>query len=222
MLIDIRNMFKIYRMGDTSVNALDGVTLTIAAGEFVAIMGASGSGKSTMLNILGCLDTPTTGSYLLDGIEVSGMSRAQRAHIRNQKLGFVFQNFNLLSRTNALENVELPTYYNGKLSGRNRKKRAADLLDRVGLGSRLDHTPAQLSGGQQQRVAIARALMNNPPVILADEPTGNLDSHSSTEIMALFTQLNRDGITIVMVTHEEDIANFAKRRIVMRDGKIVS
>ena len=222
MLIDIRNMFKIYRMGDTTVNALDGVSLTIAAGEFVAIMGASGSGKSTMLNILGCLDTPTTGSYLLDGIEVSGMSRAQRARIRNQKLGFVFQNFNLLSRTNALENVELPTYYDGKISGRNRKKRAADLLDRVGLGSRLDHTPAQLSGGQQQRVAIARALMNNPPVILADEPTGNLDSHSSTEIMALFTQLNRDGITIVMVTHEEDIAAFAKRRIVMRDGKIVT
>ena len=222
MLIDIRNMFKIYRMGDTEVNALDGVSLTIAAGEFVAIMGASGSGKSTMLNILGCLDTPTTGSYLLDGIEVSGMSRAQRARIRNQKLGFVFQNFNLLSRTNALENVELPTYYDGKISGRQRKKRAAELLERVGLGSRLDHTPAQLSGGQQQRVAIARALMNNPPVILADEPTGNLDSHSSTEIMALFTQLNRDGITIVMVTHEEDIANFAKRRVVMRDGKIVS
>jgi len=222
MLIDIRNMFKIYRMGDTSVNALDGVSMTIAAGEFVAIMGASGSGKSTLLNILGCLDTPTSGSYLLDGIEVSGMSRSQRARIRNQKLGFVFQNFNLLSRTNALENVELPTYYNGKMSGKQRKKHATELLGRVGLGSRLDHTPAQLSGGQQQRVAIARALMNNPPVILADEPTGNLDSHSSTEIMALFTQLNNDGITIVMVTHEEDIAAFAKRRIVMRDGLIVS
>jgi putative ABC transport system ATP-binding protein len=222
MLIDIRNMFKIYRMGDTEVNALDGISLTINAGEFVAVMGASGSGKSTLLNILGCLDTPTTGSYLLDGIEVSGMSRSQRARIRNQKLGFVFQNFNLLSRTNALENVELPTYYNGKMYGKNRKKHAADLLDRVGLGSRLDHTPAQLSGGQQQRVAIARALMNNPPVILADEPTGNLDTHSSAEIMALFTQLNRDGITIVMVTHEEDIAAYAKRRVVMRDGLIVS
>jgi putative ABC transport system ATP-binding protein len=222
MLIDIRNMFKIYRMGDTAVNALDGITLTIAAGEFVAVMGASGSGKSTLLNILGCLDTPTTGSYLLDGIEVSGMSRSQRARIRNQKLGFVFQNFNLLSRTNALENVELPTYYNGKMSGKHRRKHAADLLERVGLGSRLDHTPAQLSGGQQQRVAIARALMNNPPVILADEPTGNLDTHSSAEIMALFTQLNRDGITIVMVTHEEDIAAYAKRRVVMRDGLIVS
>ena len=150
------------------------------------------------------------------------MSRSELAHVRNRKLGFVFQNFNLLSRTNALENVELPTYYNGKLSGRQRHKHAAELLDRVGLGSRLDHTPAQLSGGQQQRVALARALMNNPPVILADEPTGNLDTHSSTEIMALFTQLNRDGITIVMVTHEEDIAAYAKRRIVMRDGMIVT
>jgi putative ABC transport system ATP-binding protein len=221
MLISIQDMFKIYRMGDTSVNALDGVSLTIAAGEFVAIMGASGSGKSTMLNILGCLDTPTQGSYLLDGIEVSGMSRAQRAHIRNQKLGFVFQNFNLLSRTNALENVELPTYYGGTIPGRQRKKRATELLDRVGLGNRLDHTPAQLSGGQQQRVAIARALMNNPPVLLADEPTGNLDTKSSVEIMNLFTELNKDGITIVMVTHEEDISAFAKRRIVMRDGKMV-
>ena len=150
------------------------------------------------------------------------MSRAQLARVRNRKLGFVFQNFNLLSRTNALENVELPTFYNGKLSGSQRKKRASEMLDRVGLGNRLDHTPAQLSGGQQQRVAIARALMNNPPVILADEPTGNLDTRSSAEIMALFTQLNRDGITIVMVTHEEDIAAYAKRRIVMRDGLVVS
>ena len=222
MLISIQDMFKIYRMGDTSVNALDGVSLTIAVGEFVAIMGASGSGKSTMLNILGCLDTPTQGSYLLDGIEVSGMSRAQRARIRNQKLGFVFQNFNLLSRTSALENVELPTYYGGTIPGRQRKKRATELLDRVGLGNRLDHTPAQLSGGQQQRVAIARALMNNPPVLLADEPTGNLDTKSSVEIMNLFTELNKDGITIVMVTHEDDISAFAKRRIVMRDGMIVT
>jgi putative ABC transport system ATP-binding protein len=222
MLIDIRNMFKIYRMGDTSVNALAGISLAISAGEFVAVMGASGSGKSTLLNILGCLDTPTTGSYLLDDVEVSRMSRAQLARVRNRKLGFVFQNFNLLSRTNALENVELPTFYNGKLSGSQRKKRASEMLDRVGLGNRLDHTPAQLSGGQQQRVAIARALMNNPPVILADEPTGNLDTRSSAEIMALFTQLNRDGITIVMVTHEEDIAAYAKRRIVMRDGLVVS
>jgi putative ABC transport system ATP-binding protein len=222
MLISIQNLFKTYRMGDTAVHALDGVSLTIAAGEFVAVMGASGSGKSTLLNILGCLDTPTSGSYRLDDIEVSGMSRAQRARVRNQKLGFVFQNFNLLSRTNALENVELPTYYNGKLSGKQRHTRASDLLALVGLGNRSDHTPAQLSGGQQQRVAIARALMNSPPVILADEPTGNLDTHSSAEIMALFTQLNRDGITIVMVTHEEDIAAYARRRIVMRDGKIVT
>lgn len=222
MLITIKDMFKIYRMGDTTVNALDGISLTIAAGEFVAIMGASGSGKSTMLNILGCLDTPSQGSYLLDGIEVNGMSRTQLAHIRNRKLGFVFQNFNLLSRTSALENVELPIYYNNAgTTTRQRKKRATELLDRVGLGNRLDHTPAQLSGGQQQRVAIARALMNNPPVILADEPTGNLDTHSSVEIMNLFTQLNKDGITIVMVTHEEDIAKFAKRCIVMRDGKMV-
>ncbi len=222
MLITIQNMFKIYRMGDTSVNALDGVSLTIAAGEFVAIMGASGSGKSTLLNILGCLDTPTTGSYLLDGVEVSRMSRSQRAHVRNRKLGFVFQNFNLLSRTNALENVELPTYYHSDLTGKKRHARAVELLDRVGLGNRHDHTPAQLSGGQQQRVAIARALMNNPPVILADEPTGNLDTRSSAEIMALFTELNREGITIVMVTHEEDIAACATRRIAMRDGRIVS
>jgi len=222
MLISIQDMYKIYRMGDTSVNALDGVSLAIDSGEFVAIMGASGSGKSTILNILGCLDTPSQGSYLLDGIEVSGMSRSQLAHIRNSKLGFVFQNFNLLSRTSALENVELPTYYGGAIPSRQRRPRAAELLERVGLGKRLDHTPAQLSGGQQQRVAIARALMNNPPVILADEPTGNLDTKSSVEIMNLFTQLNKDGITIVMVTHEEDIAEFAKRKIVMRDGKIVS
>jgi len=222
MLITIQNMFKVYRMGDTSVSALDGLSLTIAAGEFVAIMGASGSGKSTLLNILGCLDTPTSGSYLLDGIEVSRMSRAQSAHVRNRKLGFVFQNFNLLSRTTALENVELPTYYNGGLPAKQRRARTAALLDRVGLGNRHSHTPAQLSGGQQQRVAIARALMNNPPVLLADEPTGNLDSRSSAEIMALFTELNREGITVVMVTHEEDIAAYASRRIVMRDGRIVT
>jgi putative ABC transport system ATP-binding protein len=221
MLIDIKDMYKVYRMGDTSVSALDGVSLTIAAGEFVAVMGASGSGKSTLLNILGCLDTPTKGAYYLDGIEVSRMSRSQLARVRNRKLGFVFQNFNLLSRTSARENVELPTYYHGALSSRQRRARAAELLERVGLGNRLDHTPAQLSGGQQQRVAIARALMNGPPVILADEPTGNLDTRSSAEIMGLFTRLNSEGITIVMVTHEEDIAAYAKRRIVMRDGGIV-
>ena len=222
MLIDIRNMFKTYSMGDNAVHALDDVSLTIAAGEFVAIMGASGSGKSTLLNILGCLDTPTSGTYLLDGVEASRMSRTQLARIRNQKLGFVFQNFNLLSRTSAIENVELPTYYNKSFRGGQRRKHAAEMLERVGLGNRFTHTSAQLSGGQQQRVAIARALMNSPPVILADEPTGNLDTRSSMEIMGLFRQLNNDGITIVMVTHEDDIAACAKRRILMRDGKIVN
>ena len=222
MLITIRNMFKTYSMGDIAVHALDGVSLTIAAGEFVAVMGASGSGKSTLLNILGCLDTPTSGDYLLDGVEVSRMGRIQLAHIRNQKLGFVFQNFNLLSRTSALENVELPTFYNKSFKGAQRRKRATDMLDRVGLGNRHSHTPSQLSGEQQQRVAIARALMNSPPVILADEPTGNLDSRSSGEIMHLFRQLNQEGITIVMVTHEEDIAAYATRRILMRDGQVVN
>jgi len=222
MLITIQDMFKTYRMGDTSVHALDGVSLTINAGEFVAIMGASGSGKSTLLNILGCLDTPTSGTYLLDGVEVSRMSRTQLARIRNRKLGFVFQNFNLLSRTSAIENVELPTFYNTSFPGGQRRKRAAEMLERVGLGNRLDHTSAQLSGGQQQRVAIARALMNDPPVLLADEPTGNLDTRSSIEIMALFSRLNQEGITIVMVTHEEDIAACAKRKIVMRDGRILT
>jgi len=222
MLINIQKMFKTYRMGENAVHALDGVSLTIVNGDFVAVMGASGSGKSTLLNILGCLDTPTSGTYLLDGVEVSRMSRAQLARIRNQKLGFVFQNFNLLSRTSALENVELPTFYNRGFPGRERRARAVRMLERVGLGNRADHTPAQLSGGQQQRVAIARALMNSPPVILADEPTGNLDTRSSVEIMTLFKQLNQEGITIVMVTHEEDIAACAKRRILMRDGQIVA
>ncbi len=222
MLITIKNMFKTYNMGDSAVHALDGVSLTITAGEFVAVMGASGSGKSTLLNILGCLDTPTSGTYLLDGLEVSRMSRTQLAHIRNQKLGFVFQNFNLLSRTSAIENVELPTFYNKRFPGGQRRKRASEMLDRVGLGDRTNHSPSQLSGGQQQRVAIARALMNSPPLILADEPTGNLDTRSSLEIMGLFKQLNQDGITIVMVTHEEDIAACANRRILMRDGQIVT
>jgi len=222
MLINIQKMFKTYRMGENAVHALDGVSLTIGNGDFVAVMGASGSGKSTLLNILGCLDTPTSGTYLLDGVEVSRMSRAQLARIRNQKLGFVFQNFNLLSRTSALENVELPTFYNRRFPGRERRARAVRMLERVGLGNRADHTPAQLSGGQQQRVAIARALMNSPPVILADEPTGNLDTRSSVEIMTLFKQLNQEGITIVMVTHEEDIAACARRRILMRDGQIVA
>ena len=214
-------MRKTYQIGDEPVRALDGVSLAIDEGEFVAIMGSSGSGKSTMLNILGCLDTPTEGSYLLDGVEVAERSRTELARIRNRKLGFVFQNFNLLPRTSALENVELPDLYMGRLGRRARRARAMELLWRVGLKGRELHTPAQLSGGQQQRVAIARALMNNPPVVFADEPTGNLDTKSSVEIMQLFTGLSREGITIVMVTHEDDIAAYAGRHIVMRDGRVM-
>jgi putative ABC transport system ATP-binding protein len=220
-LIEIRDLKKIYAQGEEPVHALDGVSLSIDYGEFVAIMGASGSGKSTMLNILGCLDSPTSGSYLLDGIEVAKRSAAELAHIRNEKLGFVFQNFNLLPRTSAIEQVELPDLYLGRLSRRERRRRALELLKRVGLGGRGTHTPAQLSGGQQQRVAIARALMNKPPVLFADEPTGNLDTKSSVEIMNLFTELSNEGITIVMVTHEDDIAAYAKRRLVMKDGNLV-
>ncbi len=220
-LIEIRDLRKTYEIGDEPVHALDGVSLSIDPGEFVAIMGASGSGKSTMLNILGCLDVPTSGSYLLDGIEVARRSRTELAHIRNRKLGFVFQNFNLLPRTRAVEQVELPDLYMGRLSFAERRRRALELLRRVGLGGRTGHTPAQLSGGQQQRVAIARALMNEPPVLFADEPTGNLDTKSSVEIMRLFTELSEEGITIVMVTHEDDIAAYAKRQLVMRDGKLV-
>ena len=220
-LIEIRDLRKTYAIGDEPVHALDGVSLTIDKGEFVAIMGASGSGKSTMLNILGCLDTPTSGSYLLDGIEVSKRSRKELAIVRNQKLGFVFQNFNLLPRTAAYEQVELPDLYLGRLSRRQRYERAIMLLRRVGLGGRTRHTPAQMSGGQQQRVAIARALMNDPPVLFADEPTGNLDTKSSIEIMNLFTALSEEGITIIMVTHEDDIAAYAKRHLVMKDGKLV-
>lgn len=220
-LIEIRDLKKTYRLGDEEVHALDGVSVTIDQGEFVAIMGASGSGKSTMLNILGCLDTPTEGSYSLDGTEVARRSRTELARIRNEKLGFVFQNFNLLPRTRAVEQVELPDLYSGKLSRRERRKRAISLLKRVGLGGRLGHTPAQMSGGQQQRVAIARALMNEPPVLFADEPTGNLDTKSSIEIMNLFTELSQEGITIIMVTHEDDIAAYAKRHLVMKDGKLI-
>ncbi|MGN0876089.1 MAG: ABC transporter ATP-binding protein [Kiritimatiellia bacterium] len=220
-LIEIRDMYKIYVIGGEPVHALDGVSLSVDEGEFVAIMGSSGSGKSTMLNILGCLDVPTKGSYLLDGTEVAARTRTELAQIRNRKLGFVFQNFNLLPRTSALENVELPDLYMGRLGRRARRERAMELLARVGLKGREDHTPAQLSGGQQQRVAIARALMNNPPVVFADEPTGNLDTKSSIEIMNLFTELSREGITIVMVTHEDDIAAYATRHVVMRDGKVM-
>ena len=220
-LVEIRDLRKTYVIGAEPVHALDGVSLSIDYGEFVAIMGASGSGKSTMLNILGCLDTPTSGSYFLDGAEVAERTRPQLAHIRNEKLGFVFQNFNLLPRTTALENVELPDLYLGRLSRRERRERAKELLARVGLKGREMHTPAQLSGGQQQRVAIARALMNHPPVVFADEPTGNLDTKSSIEIMNLFSALSAEGITVVMVTHEDDIAAYAARHIVMRDGRVM-
>ena len=220
-LIEIEDLRKTYDVGDEPVHALDGVSLAIDNGEFAAIMGASGSGKSTMLNILGCLDTPTSGSYRLDGIEVARRSASELARIRNRKLGFVFQNFNLLPRTSAVEQVELPDLYLGRLGRTARRRRALELLRRVGLGGRTGHTPAQLSGGQQQRVAIARALMNDPPVLFADEPTGNLDTKSSVEIMNLFTELSREGITIIMVTHEDDIAAYAKRRLVMKDGKLV-
>ena len=220
-LIEIRDMYKIYAIGGEPVHALDGVSLSVDEGEFVAIMGSSGSGKSTMLNILGCLDTPTSGSYLLDGLEVARRSATELAHIRNKKLGFVFQNFNLLPRTRAVEQVELPDLYMGRLSRHARRERALKLLERVGLGGRVNHTPAQMSGGQQQRVAIARALMNEPPVLFADEPTGNLDTKSSIEIMNLFTELSKEGITIIMVTHEDDIAAFANRHLVMKDGVLV-
>ena len=220
-LIELRDLYKIYAQGEEPVHALDGVSVSVDEGEFVAIMGASGSGKSTMLNILGCLDTPTSGSYLLDGIEVARRTRRELAQIRNRKLGFVFQNFNLLPRTSAVEQVELPDLYMGGLSRSARRRRALELLDRVGLGGRATHKPSELSGGQQQRVAIARALMNEPPVLFADEPTGNLDTKASVEIMKLFTELSAEGITIVMVTHEDDIAAYAKRHLVMKDGKLV-
>jgi len=221
-LIRVHDLQKIYRMGDVEVPALRGINLTIARGEFVAVMGSSGSGKSTFMNILGCLDRPTRGHYWLESEEVGSLSADEWAHIRNKRIGFVFQGFNLLSRTTALENVELPMMYNG-YAGKERHQRAVEVLNLVGLGERLDHTPNRLSGGQQQRVAIARALVNKPSLILADEPTGNLDSTTSNEIMGLFQRLNRDqGITVILVTHEPDIAEHAKRQIVFRDGAVVA
>jgi putative ABC transport system ATP-binding protein len=221
-LIRVEDVHKTYRMGDVEVPALRGINLTIAHGEFVAVMGSSGSGKSTLMNILGCLDRPNTGKYFLEGHEVGSLKPDQWAYIRNKRIGFVFQGFNLLSRTTALENVELPMMYNG-FAGQERHQRAIEVLSLVGLDKRLDHTPNQLSGGQQQRVAIARALVNRPPLILADEPTGNLDSVTSNEIMALFQQLNMgQGITIILVTHEADIAAYARRQIVFRDGLVIS
>ena len=221
MLITLRQIARIYRVGEVDIPALQGVSLDVEAGDFVAIMGASGSGKSTLLNVLGCLDHPTSGDYLLDGEAVSGMSPDALARVRNRKIGFVFQNFNLLPRTSALENVELPLYYGPPMSSAEKRRKALALLERLGIGDRIDHHPSQLSGGQQQRVAIARALVNAPPLILADEPTGNLDSRSGTEIMTLFKQLNAEGITLVMVTHEPDIAAYARRTIHMRDGRVV-
>jgi len=220
-LIAIDDVTKNYRMGDVEVRALRGVSLQIEKGEFVAIMGQSGSGKSTLMNLIGCLDRPTAGRYRLDGVEVSALRPDQLARIRNRTLGFVFQSFNLLARTSALENTELPLLYAG-LDRRTRHARARASLERVGLGDRMDHTPSQLSGGQQQRVAIARALVNDPRVILADEPTGNLDSRTSVEVMALFQELGRTGITVVLVTHEADIAAFAGRVVVLKDGRLQS
>jgi putative ABC transport system ATP-binding protein len=220
-LISLTDISRVYVTGDVEVRALDGVSLDIDEGEFIAIMGSSGSGKSTLMNILGCLDRPTGGRYVLDGREVSGLSRGQLAEVRNHVLGFVFQSFNLLTRTSALENVELPLLYQG-LRTRERHARARAALERVGLADRAHHTPNQLSGGQQQRVAIARALVGRPRVILADEPTGNLDSRTSLEVMALFQELGTQGITIALVTHEPDVASFASRVVVMKDGKLLS
>ena len=222
-VIQLQDIHKTYHTGEVDVHAVRGVTLDIFSGEFVALMGASGSGKSTMMNIIGCLDRPTAGKYLLDGIDVSQLSRDDLADIRNQKIGFVFQGFNLLSRTSALENVELPMLYaRQRLVGQSQRDRALKALNTVGLADRADHKPNQLSGGQQQRVAIARALSNEPSLLLADEPTGNLDSRTSVDIMGVFQKLNDQGITIVMVTHELDVAQYTKRMVVMRDGKVVS
>ncbi len=219
-IIHIENLKRDFRMGDEIVHALRGINLTIDEGEFVTIMGTSGSGKSTLLNILGCLDQPTSGIYELDGVLVKNLTKNQLAEIRNTKIGFVFQSYNLLARTSALENVELPLLYNPKVSSTERRERAVTALKRVGLESRMDHVPSQLSGGQQQRVAIARALVNHPVILLADEATGNLDTRTSYEVMEIFQELNDQGITIGFVTHEDDIAKFSKRTVVLKDGNI--
>jgi putative ABC transport system ATP-binding protein len=222
-VVQLRAVSKTYVTGEVEVKAVCDINAEIALGEFVAIVGASGSGKSTLMNILGCLDKPSSGEYRLDGVRVSALNRRQLAVVRNEKIGFVFQGFNLLSRMTALENVELPMLYSAQPGrARTRHRRAGEALRRVGLGSRLGHTPSQLSGGQQQRVAIARALVNNPEVLLADEPTGNLDSHTSVEIMGLFRELNRCGITVIMITHEPDIAGYSGRMLTMLDGRILS
>jgi putative ABC transport system ATP-binding protein len=221
-LIELREIRKVYSLGEVQVEALKGVSLSIEQGEYVALVGPSGSGKSTLMNTLGCLDRPTGGSYLLAGQEIVNLGRDERARVRNLRIGFVFQNFNLLARTSALENVELPLLYAVGWSTRQRHKQAVDLLRKVGLGDRMDHHPSQLSGGQQQRVAIARALVNNPPILLCDEPTGNLDTRTSLEIMQLFRRLNEDnGITVILVTHDQAVARTARRVVVLRDGEIV-
>ena len=219
MLIDIRDITKVYQMGEEQVNALSGVTVGVERGEYVAIMGPSGSGKSTLMNLIGCLDTPTSGSYILNGREVARMTDDELAAIRNQEIGFVFQTFNLLPRTNALQQVELPLVYSG-VSRKGRRERAIHALEAVGLADRMNHHPNEMSGGQRQRVAIARALINDPSILLADEPTGNLDSQTGAEIMALFDELNSRGNTIVIVTHEEDIAAHARRIVRLLDGKV--
>jgi len=222
-VVKLRRVEKLYRAGDVEVRAVRGVTLDVARGDFVAIMGASGSGKSSLMNILGCLDRPTSGEYILDGTSVAGEDGRRLAVLRSSKLGFVFQSFNLLSRTSAVENVELPMLYAAKLVAvAERRRRATEALELVGLRARIHHLPSQLSGGQQQRVAIARALVNRPQILLADEPTGNLDSRTSVEIMGLFQELNDSGITVIMVTHEPDVAAYCKRVLVMRDGMAIS
>jgi putative ABC transport system ATP-binding protein len=221
-LIELRNLSKIYDLGEVKVTALVGVSLDIQEGEFVALIGPSGSGKSTLMNTVGCLDRPTCGSYRLAGEEVAGLNPEQLAQIRNRRIGFVFQNFNLLARTTALENVEVPLLYNPNCSRRERKRRAVEVLTHVGLADRLDHKPNQLSGGQQQRVAIARALVNHPPILLCDEPTGNLDTRTSREIMELFSKLNAtEGLTVILVTHDLEVAQRAKRALVLIDGEVV-
>jgi putative ABC transport system ATP-binding protein len=219
-VIETTQLVKTYTTGSTEVHALKGIDLAVEKGEFIAIMGTSGSGKSTLMNLLGCLDTPTSGSYLIDGVRVDGLDRNALASLRNEKIGFVFQGFNLLARTSALENVELPMLYDRSGRKRDTHALATAALQRVGLGDRLDHQPSELSGGQQQRVAIARALVTEPAIILADEPTGNLDTQTSIEVLALFQELNDQGITIVLVTHEPDIAVYAKRIVEVRDGRI--
>ncbi len=220
-IISVKALVKIYKMGDVEVHALRGVNADIMKDDFVSILGKSGSGKSTFMNIIGCLDVPTRGQYLLDGVDVSSLNKDQLANLRNRKIGFVFQSFNLLSRTSALENVELPLMYNKKITSREMRERSLNALEAVGLADRSHHFPNQLSGGEQQRVAIARSLVNDPVVILADEPTGNLDTRTSVEVMAIFQKLNQKGITVVIVTHEPDIAAFTKRNITFRDGKII-